>query len=70
MGEFNRTKIELLQDIQKVVEAIDTEIDWFLIYLYEKDKSKRKIYHSIYREKANKLRNIADEMTKKHGYVK
>ena len=42
LDDFSKRKISLLQSIQKVIDAIDAEVDWFLIYLFEEDKEQMK----------------------------
>jgi len=67
MGNSSQRKIELLQSIKKVNDAIDEEVDWFLIHMYEKDKEKKEIYRLIYLSKKKKLSKIAKEMAEKYG---
>jgi len=57
---------ELLESIEKVIKAIDDEIDWFIAYIQESDSAKKKFYAAMCESKENKLRQIAKEEGEKY----
>lgn len=59
--EFN-----LLISIGRLVKAIDNEIDWFLLYVREKDKNQKRLFYSVYLNKCEELKKITKEEVMKY----
>ena len=55
--EFNTTV-----DVNKLVKAIEDEVDWFIARIQEQDLRKRELYHTIWLNKRDKLRKIVEEV--------
>ena len=58
-------KLKLLENIGALINAIDTEVDWFIAYLREKDKRKKDFYYSIFLSKQDKRKELVKELN--HG---
>ena len=59
MENFNEQKYKLLENIGILIKAINKEVDWFLAYLGEKDKYKKKLYESVYLSKREAVSKLA-----------
>lgn len=58
-------KLELLMDIQKLIDAIDDEVDSYIGTFMANSQIKREIMRKIYWEKRRELTNLAKETTRK-----
>lgn len=67
MNNFEQRKLELLQDINKVIEAIDDEIDTFIVSRMHSNPKVREIADRAYERKKEKTIRIAREVVKKYG---
>lgn len=61
MASLSNQKLNLLQSIGRLIKAINDEVDWFLLYVREKDKNQKRLFYSIYLSKCEQLRRIAAE---------
>ena len=61
MQNYNETKLELLKSIGKLTNALDTEIDWYLVSLREKDSKRRRLAKNIFYEKKKENALLAKE---------
>ncbi len=66
MNNFEQKKLELLQDINKVIEAIDDEVDAFIVSRMHSNQKVRKIANEAFEKKKEKTFSIAKEMVKKY----
>lgn len=46
----------------RLVKAIENEVDWFIARIQEQDPHKRELYHAIWLSKCDKLREIVEEI--------
>ena len=54
----NQQKIQC----ERLIKAIEDEIDWFIARIQEQDPYKRNLYHTIWLNKRSKLRKIVEEV--------
>ena len=55
MENFKEQKLELLENIGKLIKAIDDEVDWFIASFTEKDPKRRSLARFISEEKEEEL---------------
>jgi len=67
MGNFEQKKLELLMDIDKVIKAIDDEVDTFIVSRMHPNPKVREIAGKAYERKSINTIRIAEEMAKKYG---
>ena len=67
MNIFNQRKLELLQDIGRVIRAINDEADTFIVSRMHSNPKVRKIANEAFERKKEKTVCIAKEITKKYG---
>lgn len=51
----------------RLIKAIEDEVDWFIARIQEQDLHKRELYHTIWLSKREKLREIVEEV---YGNIK
>ena len=66
MSNFDQKKLELLKDINIVVEAIDDEVDTFIVSRMHLNLKIRKIANEAFERKKENTISIAKEMVKKY----
>lgn len=66
MDSFEAQKLELLQDLNKVIEAVDDEVDTFIVSRMHTNPKVRKIANEAFERKKEKTIRIAKEMSKKY----
>lgn len=59
--------LELRSDIQKVIDAIDNEIDAYITSFEEKHPARRGLARSIYLVRKQEAIEITKKMVKKYG---
>lgn len=67
MNNFEQRKLELLQDIGRVIKAIDDEVDTFIVSRMHSNLKVREIADTAFEKKKEKTTRIAKEMVKKYG---
>jgi nitrogen regulatory protein PII-like uncharacterized protein len=67
MINFEQKKLELLMDMDKVIKAIDDEVDTFIVSRMHPNQKVRKIADKAYERKSRNTIRIAEEMIKKYG---
>lgn len=67
MKNFNIKKLELLKSIDKLVKAIDDEVDWFLVSSNEKDLKRKEFARKMFFEKKKETKSIAKEEYEKYN---
>ncbi|MEM4326306.1 MAG: hypothetical protein QXU40_03315 [Candidatus Pacearchaeota archaeon] len=67
MDSFDQRKLDLLQDINKVIEAIDDEVDTFIVSRMHSNPKVREIANEAFEKKKEKTIRIAKEMIEKYG---
>lgn len=67
MNDFEQRKLELLQDINRVIEAIDDEVDTFIVSRMHPNPKVREIANGAFEKKKEKTTHIIKEMIKKYG---
>ena len=61
MENFNDKKLELLENIGKLSEAIDDEVDWYIASFTEKDSKRRALARNFFYEKQKERVQLAKE---------
>lgn len=61
MKNFNEKKLELLKSIERLVAAINIEIDWFIASFREKDQKRRRLARNLFYEKRKERMRLAKE---------
>jgi len=51
--------MELLVDVGSLIKAVNACADWFIAYIREQDKFKKRFYESVYLSKQAKVRRLA-----------
>lgn len=59
-------KIELLQDIRKMIEACQDEVDTFVVSRCEKDIKKQELLNSIFEKQKTKRIETAKQLYEKY----
>lgn len=66
MSDFNKQKLELLQDINKVIQTIDDKVDTFIVSRFHKNTNMRKVANDAFIKKVKKTTDIAKVMSNKY----
>lgn len=66
MNKFTQRKIQLLQDIDKVIKAIDDEVDTFIVSRMHSNPKVRKLANEAFERKKEITKCIAKEMNNKY----
>lgn len=66
MKNFEARKIKLLQNVKRLQDAIDLELDWFIAYIQEKDKHKRSFYEAMCLSKQEERIKVAKEVYERY----
>jgi hypothetical protein len=66
MENFNEMKLKLLEDIEKLIKAINDDIDWFIASFREKDSNRRVIARYFSSKKEKELAQLAKEVYEKY----
>lgn len=61
MESFEEQKLRLLENIGKLIKAIDDEVDWFIASFREKDPKRRVLARFMSEEKHEELVCLAKE---------
>jgi len=61
MENFNGRKLKLLENIGKLVKAIDDEVDWFIASFTEEDPKRRLLARTFFYEKKKEQERLAKE---------
>lgn len=61
MENFEEQKLILLENIGKLIKAIDDEVDWFIASFTEKDSKRRALARFMSNKKQEELIQIAKE---------
>jgi len=61
MENFNGQELKLLEDIGKLIKAIDDEVDWFIASFQERDPKRRALARFMSEEKHKELVRLAEE---------
>ena len=64
-NNFEQRKLELIQDINRVIKAIDDEVDTFIVSRMHSNQLVRKIANEAFEKKKEKTISITKEMIKK-----
>ena len=59
-------KIELLQDIQKTIDAIDKSADAYIASFEEENPRKKALLEQIHKKRRANLKNIAEKNAKRY----
>jgi hypothetical protein len=62
MENFNERKLNLLQNIGKLIRAIDGEVDWYIASFREKDPKRRILARTIFYEKLKEREQLVKEV--------
>lgn len=54
--------INLKTQQDRLVKAIENEVDWFIARIQEQDPYKRELYHTIWLSKRSELKKIVEEV--------
>lgn len=54
--------INLKTQQDRLVKAIENEVDWFIARIQEQDPHKRELYHAVWLRKRDELRKIVEEV--------
>ena len=65
MNNFEQRKLELIQDINRVIGAIDDEVDTFIVSRMHPNQLVRKIANEAFEKKKEKTIAVTNEMIKK-----
>ena len=66
MCNFKEKKLRLLEDIGRLIKAIDDDVDWFIASFKEKDLKRRAIARYFSKEKQKELARLAKEIYERY----
>ncbi|EKE12881.1 MAG: hypothetical protein ACD_13C00134G0042 [uncultured bacterium] len=61
MENYNERKLNLLQNIGKLIKVIDDEVDWYIASFREKDPKRRMLARTFFFEKLKERERLAKE---------
>ncbi|PIS13837.1 hypothetical protein COT65_01945 [Candidatus Shapirobacteria bacterium CG09_land_8_20_14_0_10_47_13] len=61
MENLNERKLRLLENIGKLIKAIDDEIDWFISSFMEMDPKRRTLARNLFYQKQEERAQLAKE---------
>lgn len=59
---MEQTEFNLQMEVNKLVKAIEDEVDWFIARIQAQDPYKRELYHTIWLRKRGELKEIVKEV--------
>lgn len=62
MENFNEQKLSLLENIGRLIKAIDDEVDWFIASFREKDQKRKTLARYISDKKEEELARLVKEI--------
>jgi len=66
MENFSGKKLRLLEDIERLVKAIDDDLDWFIASFQEKDPQRRALARFMSDKKEDELKLLAKEVYERY----
>lgn len=66
MENFNVNKLQLLQDIGRLIKVIDDETDWFIASVQEKEQKRKDIARYMSDKKQEELVRLAKEVNERY----
>ena len=62
---MEKVEFNTMVDVNRLIKAIEDDVDWFIARIQEQDLHKRELYHTIWSSKRDKLREIVEEVCEK-----
>ena len=62
---MEKVEFNTMVDVNRLIKAIEDDVDWFIARIQEQDLHKRELYHAIWSSKRDKLREIVEEVCEK-----
>lgn len=59
--------LNLLQKISQLIEAINNEVDWYLLYSSENNPNHKEVYKRIFYNKCKKVNKLARKEVIRYG---